>query len=146
MPGAETDPLREQIQAIASVVDTTVILEAEEVRDPMLNMIRDAMIMGSTPEQAITEVVDRIASAGGKVLELLDFPPHATHGYLLKKRLEAAELTPEDMDGAISFLQTSGQIGAISGWWFKKPQPKVHPESLTDDDIDWLLGDGRFSQ
>lgn len=146
MAGAEQDPLRESIEKIASSMDVDAIIATDEIKDPVLNILRDELIMGSGPEEALEEVTERLRKLCDTVLAILDFPPNALHSYPFSKKLEVADLTPDEMDAAVSVLQNLGKIGQINGWWFRKPEPLIRPEDLSNDDVDWLLGIGRYGQ
>lgn len=146
MADVERDPLKESIQAAASMIDVEAARSADESSHPMLRLFQQELQGGASAEDALTRTVDRLSSVGEQVLEILDYPPRALGVHPFVRKMEERGISRDEGNTAVDLLMRTGKVDQINGWYFRKPEPLFKAEDLTSDDIDWLRGEGRWAQ
>ncbi len=138
------DSLKEVINVLVSIIDSEKIHSLSKPTDPMLLMLWQKVQTGQVLEDAITELLEELDVLCIAILDILDYPPTAIIGIELARKLEEAGFVPDDpqMSAALSYLGKKSLVDEINGWYFKT-QP---PIEVTQDDLDWLRGTGRFAQ
>ncbi|MFO0862865.1 MAG: hypothetical protein U0516_04040 [Candidatus Saccharibacteria bacterium] len=136
--------LEEVVDMLVGFVDEEKIRTSAKPSDPMLEMIWQKLQDGVDFADAIHQLLEELDTLSIAILDILDYPPRAIMGIELARKLEEREFVLEDpqMSAALSYLSKKRLIYEINGWYFKtKP-----PIAVTQDDIDWLHGTGRFAQ
>ena len=87
-------------------------------------------------------VTERLKAVAGVILDKLDYAPRSTHGTVLSEHLTGWGANVPVQKAAINGLLWAQKVDEINGWWHKIPEPI----ELDWDDVQWLLGTGRYAQ
>lgn len=78
-----------------------------------------------------------------EIWDFLDYRPRAKMGQEIEKQFKD-KLKEEEFGIAMNELLQEKRVCEINGWYWKQ---NIHKEvELSQDDIEWLTGTGRFSQ
>lgn len=136
--------LTRSAEALAKFIDADKIKDLPDSKDPMLALMQADVRSGAKVADAIISVVDKVSSTSQIILGLLDFPPNAKMSYTLTQELAEQGIDADSnlCRAAISFLGSHKQIDQINNWWFRLREPL----RFSQDDVDWLRGEGNYAQ
>ena len=143
MPDTKDEIVR-VAEAVAKYIDAEKTKDLPDSEEPMLALIQTEVRAGADVADAIISVVDKVNDTCQIILDLLDFPPNAKMSYTLTQELGEQGIDADSYlcRAAISFLGSHKKIDQINNWWFRLREPI----RLSQDDVDWLRGEGNYAQ
>ena len=88
----------------------------------------------------------RVIELKQKLLDTLQYRPNAMIAYTIQEKI-GGDYSQEEYSEASAQLQKEERIFCINGWWTRGRRPVSDSERTTrNDDLDYLLGIGRYGQ
>ena len=125
------------IDFIARNIDTDKLASDFVPEDAMLKLIQAKFKQGVPIIEAISLTISSLESYSAAILDCLSYSSSTITGISLEQRLKTRGLEFRDTEiaAAVASLISRGRLAKL------KP-----PTRLTQDDIEWLTGTGRFAQ